>query len=95
LQNRELLHSKGVRYGSTIRNVIHKERKLTKEQVDDEKPTVRLILRTDVDGTLEAIQNVLDTYEFDEVDLQIIDAAVGSPFEELIDIAAEFKGLFT
>jgi translation initiation factor IF-2 len=67
---------------------------LTKERTDDEKPTVRLILRADVDGTLEAIQNVLDTYEFAEVDLQIVDASVGPPFEELIEIAAEFKGLY-
>jgi translation initiation factor IF-2 len=94
LHNREILHAKGIRYGSTIRNVIHKEHKFAKEQAGDEKPTVRLILRTDVDGTLEAIQNVLDTYDFAEVDLQIVDATVGPPFEELVDIASEFNGKF-
>jgi hypothetical protein len=47
-----------------------------------------------VDGTLEAIQNALDTYDYPEVDLQIVDASVGPPFEELVEIAAEFKGVF-
>lgn len=92
MQNRKLLHSQGIRYGSVNRNIVHKENRFTKPDTEDKKPTVRLILRTDVDGTLEAIQNVLDTYDFDEVDLQIIDAAVGPPFEELVDVAAEFNG---
>jgi translation initiation factor IF-2 len=93
LKNREFLHGQGIRYGSTIRNVIHKKQKLTKERAEDsDEKVVRLILRTDVDGTLEAIQNVLDTYDFAEVELQIVDAAVGAPYEELIDVAAEFKG---
>ncbi|KAI6191132.1 Lysosomal protective protein [Aphelenchoides bicaudatus] len=91
LANREILHSRGIRFGSVNRNLVHKEHKFTKQSTEDEKPTVRLILRTDVDGTLEAIQNVLDTYDFDEVDLQIIDAAVGPPIEEIVEIAAEFK----
>jgi len=91
LANREILHGKGIRYGSTLRNLVHKEHKFTKERTEDEKPTLRLILRTDVDGTLEAIQNVLDTYDYGEVDLQIVDAAVGPPFEELVEVAAEFK----
>ncbi|KAI6243637.1 Tr-type G domain-containing protein [Aphelenchoides fujianensis] len=79
--NRELKFNKGIRFGSTLRNVHHKVHKHTKERTEDALPTVRLILRTDVDGTLEAIQNVLDTYNCPEVDLQLVDAAVGAPIE--------------
>ncbi|KAI6205949.1 Tr-type G domain-containing protein [Aphelenchoides besseyi] len=86
------LEQKGFAYGSTLRLIHHKIHKHTKERTEDTHPTIRLILRTDVDGTLEAIQNVLDTYDSPEVDLQIVDAAVGPPIEEIVEIAAEFKG---
>lgn len=94
LANRAFLHAKGFRHGSVNRHVVHKEKRLTKERGEgDKKPTLRLILRTDVDGTLEAIQNVLDTYDFSEVDLQVVDASVGPPYEALVEIAEEFKCL--
>ncbi|KAI6226839.1 Tr-type G domain-containing protein [Aphelenchoides besseyi] len=92
-ENRAKKFQKGFAYGSTLRLIHHKIHKHTKERTEDTHPTIRLILRTDVDGTLEAIQNVLDTYDSPEVDLQIVDAAVGPPIEEIVEIAAEFKAI--
>ena len=91
LANRQEKHAKGWRYGSTIRGIEHRKHRFTKASDEDAKPTVRLILRTDVDGTLEAIQQVLDSYADPSVDLVLVDAAVGPPIEEIVEIAAEFR----
>ncbi|KAI6210889.1 Tr-type G domain-containing protein [Aphelenchoides besseyi] len=92
-ENRAKKFQKGYAHGSTLRLIHHKVHKHTKERTEDTHPTIRLILRTDVDGTLEAIQNVLDTYDSPEVDLQLVDAAVGPPIEEVVEIAAEFNAI--
>ncbi|CAD5224484.1 unnamed protein product [Bursaphelenchus okinawaensis] len=91
LENRQKLVDRGIRYGSTLRKVYHKENKLRKEDGKREKPYLPIIIRADVDGSLEAILNVLETYDGKEVDLQIVDAAVGAPNVELVEVAAEFE----
>uniref|UniRef100_A0A1I7RRV0 Tr-type G domain-containing protein n=1 Tax=Bursaphelenchus xylophilus TaxID=6326 RepID=A0A1I7RRV0_BURXY len=91
LTNRQKLIDRGMRYGSTIRRVYHKENKLRKDDGKREKPALPIIIRTDVDGSLEAITNVLKTYNNKEVDLQIVDADVGVPNPEIVEVAAEFE----
>ncbi|XP_075060135.1 translation initiation factor IF-2, mitochondrial isoform X3 [Mixophyes fleayi] len=58
-----------------------------------EKPTVPLIIKGDVDGSVEAILNVIDTYDAEEeCDLDLIHFGVGDISESDIVLAETFKG---
>ncbi|WKY13289.1 hypothetical protein Q1695_004253 [Nippostrongylus brasiliensis] len=92
LQNRQKLLDKGYRYGSTLRRVVHKEKRLEKA-TDDGFPKLRLLLRTDVEGTLEAILNVIDTYDSEKCKFQLVDFGVGPPTNMDIEIAKETGAL--
>lgn len=52
-----------------------------------------IILRCDVDGTLEAITDVLQTYNSKMAELDIVDFGVGAPNEANVKLAKEFEGL--
>ncbi|KAE9548606.1 hypothetical protein FO519_008180 [Halicephalobus sp. NKZ332] len=89
LKNRQKLLDKGIRYGSTYKLIVKKEEKSQGKVEKEEKPILRIILRSDVDGTLEALLNVIDTYSSDQCELQIVDFGVGSPIENHIELAEE------
>ena len=92
LKNRQKLLDQGIRYGSTYKLVVKKEERNQKLE-KDEKPTLRIILRSDVDGTLEALLNVLETYNSTQCDLQIVDFGVGPPIENHIELAQETNSI--
>ncbi|CAD6193656.1 unnamed protein product [Caenorhabditis auriculariae] len=88
LKNRQFLLNRGQRYGSTLRNVVHKQNRIEKE-VDSGDPKLRLIFRTDVEGTLEAILEILETYKSEKCQLQLVDFEVGPPTEKDVELAKE------
>ncbi|KAM3716428.1 Translation initiation factor IF-2 [Dirofilaria immitis] len=88
LENRRKLLDAGLRTGSTLRLIVHKEQKYQRD-TGNQNPCIRLMLNTDVDGTLEAILNVLDTYKSEEVELDIVKFDVGPPSESDIKLAKD------
>uniref|UniRef100_A0A8R1HXG1 Tr-type G domain-containing protein n=1 Tax=Caenorhabditis japonica TaxID=281687 RepID=A0A8R1HXG1_CAEJA len=88
LSNRQFLLDRGQRFGSTLRHVVHKQQRIEKDVADD-SPKFRVILRTDVEGTLEAILEILNTYKSDQCKLQLVDFEVGPPTEKDIELARE------
>lgn len=59
---------------------------------DDGTPTLSLVVKTDVDGTLEAILNVLSTYELTDCCMEIVHFGVGAVGESDVEIAEPFGG---
>ncbi|KAK6036664.1 hypothetical protein COOONC_25832, partial [Cooperia oncophora] len=50
-------------------------------------------LRTDVEGTLEAILNVIDTYDSEKCKFQLVDFGVGAPTNMDVEMAKETGAL--
>ncbi|VDO36302.1 unnamed protein product [Haemonchus placei] len=92
LANRQKLLDKGYRYGSTLRQVVHKEKRLEKPK-DDGFPRLHLLLRADVEGTLEAILNVIDTYDSEKCKFQLVDFGIGPPTIADLEMAKEAEAL--
>ncbi|KAK4883762.1 hypothetical protein RN001_000033 [Aquatica leii] len=64
------------------------------EIVDDNTlPVLHLVLKTDVDGTLEAILQTLSTYNYRECGLDIVNYGVGAVTENDFELAQAFKGV--
>lgn len=59
--------------------------------LDDESPSLNVIIKADVDGTLEAILEVLDTYESEECPLDIIHYGVGPITPTDVELAKTFN----
>ena len=93
LENRQKLLDRGIRFGSTYHLVEKKNEKPGRKEAAPEHPVLKLMIRSDVDGTLEALLNVFDTYSSELCDLQLVDFGVGPPIENHIDIAAETGAL--
>ncbi|XP_018333347.1 translation initiation factor IF-2, mitochondrial isoform X2 [Agrilus planipennis] len=55
-------------------------------------PTFHVVVKGDVDGTVEAILDTLDTYESEDVKLSLIHFDVGSVTENDVELAEMFKG---
>lgn len=65
-----------------------------KQTADDLVPRVNLILKTDVHGSLEAILDVLDTYNCsDKCKLSVVHYGVGQVTEGDIDLARAFNSI--
>nr|XP_045621371.1 translation initiation factor IF-2, mitochondrial-like isoform X2 [Procambarus clarkii] len=77
----------GIRYRRRQREPRQKE-----NRDDDSGPQVSLVLKGDVDGTLEAILNVLDTYHSQECQLEVISYGVGTVTPSDVTLAAAFNG---
>ncbi|XP_071054403.1 translation initiation factor IF-2, mitochondrial [Onthophagus taurus] len=60
---------------------------------DDTSPHLNIILKCDVNGTLEAILNVLSTYESQECPLDIVHFAVGPITESDVELAKAFNAV--
>ncbi|XP_030745946.1 translation initiation factor IF-2, mitochondrial isoform X3 [Sitophilus oryzae] len=58
---------------------------------NNEHPSLNVIVRADVDGTLEAILEILDTYDSPECKLDIVNYAVGAVTPTDIELAKTFK----
>ncbi|KAI1707396.1 elongation factor tu GTP binding domain-containing protein [Ditylenchus destructor] len=69
----------------------HNEARKKLIQQGDTHPKLSVILRGDVDGSVEAIVNVLETYEGEEVEFRLLDFDVGSPNELNIEIAKKLN----
>ncbi len=78
--------------GKSLARSISKEagaKKMTRIQEEDsEKQKLALILKADVQGSLEAIEQILSTIESDEVALNLISSGVGAITESDVKIAA-------
>ena len=61
------------------------------EGYDDRK--VSIIVKTDVDGSLEALMSVLSTYDEEDVKLDIIASGVGGITETDLKLAQDFDGI--
>lgn len=61
--------------------------------MEDTKLSVSFVLKGDVDGSVDAILDVFDTYHSDIVTLDILAYGVGSVTPNDIEIAKLFKGL--
>ncbi|XP_066468023.1 translation initiation factor IF-2, mitochondrial isoform X2 [Tiliqua scincoides] len=65
-----------------------------KERVESDKNTLPVIIKGDVDGSVEAILNILDTYDaHEECELDAIHCGVGDISENDINLAETFKGV--
>uniref|UniRef100_A0AC35UHR8 Tr-type G domain-containing protein n=1 Tax=Rhabditophanes sp. KR3021 TaxID=114890 RepID=A0AC35UHR8_9BILA len=93
LKNRQKLLNKGIRYSSTLRRVVHRNERFSKDSNDNNDPKLNLMLRADVDGTLEALLNVLDTYKSKQCELNLVDFGVGPPIDNHIELAIETNSL--
>lgn len=57
-----------------------------------ERKEINLVLRTDTQGSLEAIQNILERESTDEVKINLLLAAVGAPSESDVLLASTANG---
>uniref|UniRef100_A0A915DIX7 Translation initiation factor IF- 2 domain-containing protein n=1 Tax=Ditylenchus dipsaci TaxID=166011 RepID=A0A915DIX7_9BILA len=91
--NKLVLMKRGWHGGSTIRHVESRQQKWQRWDIFDPNatPELSLILRCDVDGSLEAISNVLDTYYCDEVKLNLLDFDIGPPTELNVEMAEKLN----
>lgn len=69
--------------GATAKNRIESE--------EDGIKRLKIVLKTDVQGSLEAIEQILSTIKSDEVSVQIISAGVGNITESDVKIAESAK----
>lgn len=61
------------------------------ESEDDGTKKLKIVLKTDVQGSLEAIEQILSTIKSDEVSIQVINAGVGNITESDVKIAESAK----
>ncbi|TKR61827.1 hypothetical protein L596_028882 [Steinernema carpocapsae] len=93
VENRMKKLGRGFLYGSTLRMLVHKEKQFQKEG-ERTHPLLRIMIRSDVDGTLEAILNVIETYDSDDqCELQLVDFDVGAPDAKVVEMAAETNAI--
>ena len=62
-------------------------------ETDSEEPRVSLIVKADVDGSIDAIVSCLDTYHEDEVKLDLVNFGVGQVTESDISMAESFGAI--
>jgi len=60
---------------------------------ESDQPVVAVVVKGDVDGSVEAILSCLETYQEDDVKLEIIDFGVGQVTESDITMAESFNGI--
>uniref|UniRef100_A0A670HUY2 Mitochondrial translational initiation factor 2 n=1 Tax=Podarcis muralis TaxID=64176 RepID=A0A670HUY2_PODMU len=65
-----------------------------KEKGESDKNVLHIIIKGDVDGSVEAILNILDTYDADEeCELDVVHCGIGDISENDINLAETFKGV--
>ena len=68
-----------------------KRQKETEEESD--QPVVSVIVKGDVDGSIDALLSCLDTYKEEEVDLDIVHFGVGQVTESDVNLAESFDAI--
>ncbi|XP_070577122.1 translation initiation factor IF-2, mitochondrial-like [Ptychodera flava] len=69
-------------------------RKMQAEQkYESDEPQLNVVIKGDVDGSIEALLDVLDTYNSEQCKLQIIHCGVGMITAKDIEMAETFKGI--
>lgn len=94
IEKKEELHKKGVRFTSLFSMGQTIKAGGTKTAETSQTPRISLFIKTDVEGTLEAILEVLDTYADHRCELVVVDFGVGSPTDEDVELAAETNCAF-
>jgi len=61
--------------------------------VESEDPVVAVVIKGDVDGSVEAILSCLETYQEEDVKLEIVHFGVGEVTESDISMAESFNGI--
>ena len=86
---------KGIKFNSVFSKNESEARSILEERLKTSDPNhrVSIIVKTDVDGSLDAIKTCLDTYDEKEVELDIISTAVGEVTETDLKIAQDFDGI--
>ncbi|XP_054856714.1 translation initiation factor IF-2, mitochondrial isoform X2 [Eublepharis macularius] len=65
-----------------------------KEKVTSDKNKLPIIIKGDVDGSVEAILNILDTYDADEeCELDVLNFGIGDISENDLNLAETFQGV--
>ncbi|XP_048374367.1 translation initiation factor IF-2, mitochondrial isoform X2 [Sphaerodactylus townsendi] len=65
-----------------------------KERVQSDKNKLPVIIKGDVDGSVEAILNILDTYDADEeCELEVLHFGIGDISEKDVTLAETFEGI--
>jgi translation initiation factor IF-2 len=77
---------------STDNNRARNLADLMRQATEAEQKEINLVLRTDTQGSLEAIQNILDRESTEEVKLNLLLAAVGAPSESDVLLASTANG---
>jgi len=63
------------------------------QKAESEQPVVAVVVKGDVDGSVEAILSCLETYREEEVRLEIVDFGVGQVNESDVRVAESFNGI--
>ncbi|XP_077189962.1 translation initiation factor IF-2, mitochondrial isoform X2 [Paroedura picta] len=81
------------------KNALHKAKKhllhlRPKERVESDKNKLPIVIKGDVDGSVEAILNILDTYDaHEECELDILHFGIGDISENDLNLAETFQGI--
>jgi translation initiation factor IF-2 len=76
-----------------IRRKLRRKGPRPKESVEVTGPQVSIVIKGDVDGSLEAILDVLETYDSKQCRLDIIHYGVGALTESDVNLAEPFNGM--
>ncbi|XP_071961965.1 translation initiation factor IF-2, mitochondrial-like [Antedon mediterranea] len=67
--------------------------KLGKENVKSDHPELNIVLKGDVDGSVEAILDAMATYDSDQCTLDVLHCGVGVVSDKDVEIASTFDGI--
>jgi len=81
-------HAKGIRFST-----IYRKERIKEERVEYDGPEMAVLVKGDVDGTVEAILDILDTYDNDNCRLNILNFGVGDISVQDVELAAPFNGI--
>ena len=76
--------------------IIHREHKFEKGhllEIEEGQKVVNIVMRADVEGTLEAIYDVLSSIESEEITLRMLQASVGEITDSDVRLAVNGKAL--
>lgn len=88
---REEKRKRGIRYGR--RRHLHRGDRPKENVVVEGPPRMSIVLKGDVDGSVEALLDTLDTYHGTECHLDIISYGVGPVTPTDVNMASMFKGI--
>lgn len=78
---------------STIQELNDKRQKIEDSKVDETFPTLHLIIKTDVHGSLDAILSVMEGLPSNQIKVEVVQGAVGKVGEADIDMAVATGGI--